>query len=412
MRNNFTGITVLFVRIILSLSIILSVGGCTKQEPIASFSVNFPIIEQGGSVQFTDQSINNPTSWEWSFSGGTPGTSNEQNPLVTYENAGKHVVSLRVSNGDGSDAVQRDNCITVNLPAPVAAFTADKTSLDAGGTVQFTDQSLNEPTDWFWSFEGGTPSTSELKNPSVQYLNPGSFSVSLLTGNTSGTDYLQKDGYINVTQTSTSLTIYNKTHTEIEFEIFSQKKQIPYGGSVTYYGHTPMTFANYYASTSGETSTGTKLGYELIWENTIRLSQSHMNLFLDVGSSFYFLYLQNGGSDSFSNLQVGIMDIFNGFVVDKTESIVIPNDNVVYSIGYYKSHLANEFNWIQINMTHNTLGTYHWSQGTNFSLPDTVNQWIQLYSDVKKSSANSNFQMEGDPETFLLPDYAINPNEK
>jgi len=246
----------------LSLCLTLFLTDCTKQDPIASFSVDYFIIEQGGSVNFTDQSLNNPSSWDWTFTGGTPASSTSQNPTVTYDNAGSYMVSLRVSNGDGADAVQRDNCITVNLPVPEAKFSANPTTLDAGGTVQFTDQSLNAPTEWLWNFAGGTPSTSSLQNPSVQYLSGGSFSVSLLVGNESGTDFLQKDGYINVTQTGTSITFFNSTYTEIDIAVNSIQKQIPSGGNVTYSGLTGSS-VNYIATTSGETSGGTQVGYLL-----------------------------------------------------------------------------------------------------------------------------------------------------
>ena len=35
-------------------------------------------------VQYTDESAGSPTGWYWQFPGGTPDTSREQNPLITY----------------------------------------------------------------------------------------------------------------------------------------------------------------------------------------------------------------------------------------------------------------------------------------------------------------------------------------
>lgn len=50
------------------------------------------------SVQFTDASINDPTSWSWNFGDGSP-VSNEQNPEHSYSADGEYEVELTVSNG-------------------------------------------------------------------------------------------------------------------------------------------------------------------------------------------------------------------------------------------------------------------------------------------------------------------------
>jgi len=128
-------------------------------------------------------------------------------------------------------------------------------------------------------------------------------------------------------------------------------------------------------------------------------------------NSFYFLYLRNQGTVTFNSLEVGIMDVLNGFAADRTEFISIPNDNVDYPIGYYESYTSTEFNWIQIRAIAPE-GWVYWSQDINFILPDTTNQSIHLYNTAKKSSAVSKWKVEGDPETFLYPDYAVNPKDK
>ena len=56
----------------------------------------------------------------------------------------------------------------------------------ASGTFQFTDQTLGGPTSWAWSFPGGTPATSTLRNPTVSFATVGTKSVSLTTNNGSG----------------------------------------------------------------------------------------------------------------------------------------------------------------------------------------------------------------------------------
>ncbi len=86
----------------------------------------------------------------------------------------------------------------VPLP-PVAAFTADNTTIAIGGTVNFTDQSQNTPTSWAWTFPGGTPPSSTDQNPSVVYNGVGVYDVTLQAFNAQGSNTLIKSGYITVT---------------------------------------------------------------------------------------------------------------------------------------------------------------------------------------------------------------------
>ncbi|MGM0497234.1 MAG: S8 family serine peptidase, partial [Bacteroidota bacterium] len=93
-------------------------GEGNEEPPVADFSANSTTIEEGQTVDFTDQSSNYPTQWEWSFEGGDPSTSNEQNPSVTYENQGTYEVSLTVSNEYGSDSETKTDYITVEEYVP------------------------------------------------------------------------------------------------------------------------------------------------------------------------------------------------------------------------------------------------------------------------------------------------------
>jgi len=82
--------------------------------PVANFSASTTLVQVGETVQFTDTSLQDPTSWEWNFEGGTPVSSLAQNPNVTYNIAGTYKVSLSVSNSAGTDSISKDNYITVS----------------------------------------------------------------------------------------------------------------------------------------------------------------------------------------------------------------------------------------------------------------------------------------------------------
>jgi len=85
---------------------------------IADFIPSATRIRVGESVTFTDNSIGEATSWNWDFEGGTPATSTEQNPTVTF-NVNKPVtISLTVTRAlDGSEAsIEKVDLVQVGPP--------------------------------------------------------------------------------------------------------------------------------------------------------------------------------------------------------------------------------------------------------------------------------------------------------
>jgi len=82
--------------------------------------------------------------------------------------------------------------------APLAAFTADKRQGCRAMTVTFTDQSANLPTAWEWTFEGGTPATSTLQNPTVTFSGSGAYTVKLKSSNAVGDNTLEEIDYLHL----------------------------------------------------------------------------------------------------------------------------------------------------------------------------------------------------------------------
>lgn len=97
------------------------------------------------------------------------------------------------------EAFQAMNCAaTYSALPPVAGFYAFPLNTCPNTPVPFTDSSLYAPTSWSWVFQGGTPATSTLANPSVQWSATGTYSVSLTVGNANGSDTKTKLSYITV----------------------------------------------------------------------------------------------------------------------------------------------------------------------------------------------------------------------
>lgn len=70
---------------------------------------------QGNTLTFIDKSWNgHPTSWNWTFEGGTPSTSTDSMPVVTYTTPGIYDVQLTVANSTGTVSVTKKDFVTVN----------------------------------------------------------------------------------------------------------------------------------------------------------------------------------------------------------------------------------------------------------------------------------------------------------
>ncbi|MDX9932607.1 MAG: PKD domain-containing protein, partial [Bacteroidales bacterium] len=103
---------------------------------------------------------------------------------------------------------------------PVANFSGTPLTIVAGQTVQFTDLSSNLPQNWSWTFTGGFPATSTLRNPTCSWATPGTYAVSLTVSNAYGSDTETKTAYITVTAYSaptSSVTIGTNTTTQANF---------------------------------------------------------------------------------------------------------------------------------------------------------------------------------------------------
>jgi Zn-dependent metalloprotease/chitodextrinase len=85
-----------------------------------------------------------------------------------------------------------------NTLPPIADFSVSKQSLNVGDIANFYDLTANAPTGWTWSFPGGTPSSSTLRNPIIQYSTIGVYPVTLHVLNSFGTDSITKTSYISV----------------------------------------------------------------------------------------------------------------------------------------------------------------------------------------------------------------------
>lgn len=90
--------------------------------------------------------------------------------------------------------------------APVADFSASKTSGCTSDTIVFTDLSTNSPTGWNWTFSPSTVTyvngtSASSQNPEVIFNGSGNYQVSLNSSNTVGNDSEVKAAYVSIATT-------------------------------------------------------------------------------------------------------------------------------------------------------------------------------------------------------------------
>lgn len=70
-------------------------------EPDPDFTASQTIGCEGTVISFTDETLGCVENYNWLFPGGSPISSNDANPVVTYSTAGEYPVQLTVSNNGG-----------------------------------------------------------------------------------------------------------------------------------------------------------------------------------------------------------------------------------------------------------------------------------------------------------------------
>jgi len=183
-------------------------------------------ISYNGSIRWDNNYTSSAnTHWEISFDQGNVEGGSSGSPLfdqnkriigqlhggdTTYSYYGKYSLSWNYGSSSNTQLktwLDPDNTGVLITDGsymrvkPKTAFSTALTSVCVGTTIQITDQSKNNPTQWKWkifpstySYVNGTDSSS--KSPSVIFNNENDYSVSLITTNSYGTDSTAKNDYI------------------------------------------------------------------------------------------------------------------------------------------------------------------------------------------------------------------------
>jgi len=182
-------------------------GGSTYPDRI------FAKAEDGSGSFATNTTTNSDfvpsNSDDWCF-GGSAGASCFTLDLSNYDGQSNVKLKFETVNDYGNntyiDNIEITGTCSGSSQGPTADFTANKTTVTAGNSVDFTDQSSGSNiTSWDWTFNGAATSSSMQQNPSgITYSNTGTYDVSLTVTDNNGSDIETKTNYIEVVPPSGS----------------------------------------------------------------------------------------------------------------------------------------------------------------------------------------------------------------
>lgn len=166
--------------------LVTSIPGCSSNVtktisgilpgPSAGYTIDGQC--QATTVNFTNTSTGNATSYSWDFGNG--GTGNSTNASTSFDTQGTYTVSLK--------AFGSNSCVTtvkkdlVIYSKPTANFVIDLPPFSCSGTPSQFHDATGAPTDsniqsWSWNY--GDAGTGTGKNPVHTYVNAGPYNVNL-----------------------------------------------------------------------------------------------------------------------------------------------------------------------------------------------------------------------------------------
>jgi len=169
------------------------IDGCTTPPAFVSSTVTVHLIpdiiigaepDSGChplTVDFTDLTQPPSVAWSWNFGDpdSQPNTATVAEPSHLYSGAGLYDVSLSITTAEGcvTDTILTD--FVEVFPLPNANFNLDPEVVNLlNATVNFTDLSTSNVTQWNWDFGDGHAST--MQNPTNLYGDTGTYTINLL----------------------------------------------------------------------------------------------------------------------------------------------------------------------------------------------------------------------------------------
>lgn len=154
--------------------------------PLVSFSAADDCAEN--AVPFINTTSGADAGYSWNFGDGSP-ASTQQQPAHAYTAPGTYSVTLTASNAAGCNNSATQDITIFSLPQPAFSVAAPPFSCSNSPTLfqnltpPLTDSNVS---DWLWSFDDPSSTTSSAQQPSFTYTSASTFSVSLTATSDAG----------------------------------------------------------------------------------------------------------------------------------------------------------------------------------------------------------------------------------
>jgi choice-of-anchor B domain-containing protein len=358
----------------------------TSPYPLFSASGNTGCLPY--TVQFTDSS-DSTFLWNWTFEGGTPATSTEQNPTVVYNTPGTFDVTLTVTTQTANVyTIERPNLITIGQ-APTAAFTNSTGS----NVVVFTNSSVGGTT-YAWDFGDGNTSTQA--NPTNTYTSIGTFPVSLTVTNACGSSTFSSNIEVTAVPPTATFTV-SGTNGCAPFTV--NYTSAPVGNPDTYAwtfpGGTPATSTA--ANPTVVYSTAGTYSAQLTVSNSAGTNTATLNQAITVGAAPTALYSfgVNQYVANFTNNSAGALTYSWDFGDGNTSTVANPSHTYTAN-GAYEVTLeaTNECGFAVYTQTVNiNVSGTEFLDETGYSLsaaPNPFSQNLTINYELPNEATNAN----------------------
>lgn len=264
----------------------------SNPAPQAKFSYS----TNGLEVTFKNQSTN-AQSYSWNFGNGK--TSTQKDPTITYTSAGTYSVSLVASNGEKTDTYQQN--VSVSYKQPTASFTF---KTEAPLKVVLTNTSTNA-TSYEWDFGDGKTSTE--KNPTHRYSAVGSYIITLVAKNPSGSQQYRQTVQITAPKVFVRGLRYESVGKKGKYYKSVCKDDDLFSGTWWNTNYTPMLTDN-------------NLPYEYIFSSPIEMTGLS-------GDNYYTVYVYWNNTSSGDGTQILKQKLYTESIKLYLDELVLQNDN-------------------------------------------------------------------------------------
>ena len=247
-----------------------------------------------------------------------------------------------ISNWGNNLYIDNINVTGIAGAAPVAEFTAAKTSACEDESVSLTDASTNTPTSWAWS---ATPSagvtfspSNTAQNPSVSFANSGTYTVELTATNATGSDTETKTDYITVEGIPTVTIAINASE-----NIICDGENVDFTATPSNQGSTSTI--NWYVNDVLQATTGTSFSSSTLQDN-------------DEVKARIIAEYTCGNDTAFSGIEtIAVEDVLDaGINITSTSTTICAGDPVTFDATLSNEGTSNVIEWYVNNSLEGSTG--------------------------------------------------------